>query len=448
MVTAPARSAPTAPAGLFAWQVRVFSLLWTAYASYYLCRLNFSVAQPAILAEFPTWSLARVGAIPSVYAGVYAVGQFVNGQLAVRLGARVMMTAAMLLAGLANVLFAQTASYPAMVALWALNGWAQSAGWSLVVETMASWTPRARRGFVIGLISTCYQLGNVFAWLLAGYLSQRYSWRAAFWVPGAFLILVAAVFGTLIRNRPEDAGFPPVRDDEDPAQAIASKKSAGAIASPTDAKDIAAPVPSAAEVLRMTLGNRVLWILAVGFFCANSVRYAFMNWSVQYMASFQGQSVSNSAFKAVALPLIGAVGAVSAGWASDRLFAGRRAPPSALMLLALAAVCVVFARVPAGHPVMAMTLLGLAGFFIFGPDMLMSGAATVDFSHPRAAAAATGLTMSAGALGAVLSGAGVGWLLDAAGGRWSTAFYVLAGLALVPAVLMAMLWNAKPKAKK
>src|SRR5205085_12261069 len=123
------------------------------------------------------------------------------------------------------------------------------------------------------------------------------------------------------------------------------------------------------------------------------------------------------------------------------------APPSALMLFGLVAVCLLFARVPAGQPTTAMALLGLAGFLIFGPDMLMSGAATVDFSHPRAAAAATGLTMSAGALGAIFSGAGMGWLLDLGHGDWTLAFRVLAALALVPALLMTTLWNARPKGR-
>ena len=90
--SASSRSASGAPppvsqtSGLLAWQARIFSLLWIAYASYYLCRLNFSVAQPSIMKDFPDWTQARIGWIPSVYAGVYAIGQFVNGQLAVRLG--------------------------------------------------------------------------------------------------------------------------------------------------------------------------------------------------------------------------------------------------------------------------------------------------------------------------------------------------------------------------
>ena len=78
MAAGPATSDPRV---LWRWQVQTFALLWTAYASYYLCRMNFAVAQPLILAEFPDWSAAQVGWIPSVYAAVYAVGQFVNGQL-------------------------------------------------------------------------------------------------------------------------------------------------------------------------------------------------------------------------------------------------------------------------------------------------------------------------------------------------------------------------------
>ena len=431
--TAPSDATAAPPRRAFAWQVRIFSLLWLAYASYYLCRLNFAVAQPAILKAFPDWTKAMIGTIPSVYAGVYAVGQFVNGQLAVRWGARKMMTAAMLVAAVANLAFSQVSSYAAMLVLWGLNGWAQSAGWSLVVGTMASWTPVRRRGSVIGLLSTCYMFGNVFAWLLAGYLSERFGWRAVFYVPGAYLIPVALGFAIFVRNRPEEAGLPQLREDEQPE--------------PTTKDEPArAPELTASEVLKMTLSSRILWILAIAFFCANAVRYAFMNWAVQYMADFQGQSVSDSAFKAVALPLIGAGGAVAAGWASDALFRGRRAPLSALMLFALSAVCVVFSTVPRGEPLLAMALFGLAGFLIYGPDMLMSGAATVDFSHPRAAAAATGLTMSTGALGAVFSGFGVGWVLDQTQqGSWSLAFFVLAGLALIPALMMVALWNATPK---
>lgn len=412
------------------WQRRVFWLLWGAYASYYLARVNFAVAQPAILAEFPSWTAAQIGAIPSTYAAFYAAGQLLNGVVGQRLGARKMMTAALVVAALANLGFSLTSSYRVMLVLWALNGFAQSAGWSLAVQTMSNWTPSRQRGTVIGLLSTCYQVGNAVSWLLAGRLCATAGWRSAFLVPSLILLPVAIVFAMSLRETPQQVGLAAVRDDE-PGAASGDGSDTG-------------PLPLR-RLLAEVLLNRVLWVLGIGYFCMNAVRYAFMNWSVQYMADYQGRTIQGSAFTSVVIPLVGAVGAVSAGWVSDAWFGRRRAPVCAIMLTGLAGVCVAFTQVPAGGWIVATALLGAAGFLVFGPDMLMSGAASVDASHPRAAAAATGLIMSFGATGAIFSGAGVGWLKDVASGDWSLVFQVLAALSMVAALVMATLWNARPK---
>lgn len=424
-------------ASLRAWQVRVFWLLWGAYASYYLCRVNFAVAQPMMLKEFTDWTAAQIGTIPSVYAACYALGQIVNGTLGQRYGARRLMTLALLGASITNLLFSLTSSFSIMLVLWGINGYAQSAGWSLLVQTIANWNTSARRGTVIGLISTCYQVGNVLSWLLAGMLCDSIGWRAAFWVPSLILLPVAVVVFAYLRNAPEEAGFAPVRDD------LGHAALEGALG--TDAAAGSPAVLSTRRILRLTLSNRVLWVLAIGFFCMNSVRYTFMNWSVQYMADYHGRTIKGSALIAVVIPLIGSLGAISAGWASDTLFGKRRAPVCALMLIGLVIVCVGFTWVPRGDWGWAAVALGLAGFFLYGPDMLMSGAATIDVSHPKAASIATGLTMCLGATGAIFSGAGIGWLKDRAQGDWASVFYFIAALALVSALLMVTIWNARPK---
>lgn len=437
--TATPANGPTADEQLLrSWQTRIFWLLWSAYAAYYLCRVNFAVAQPLILKEFPTWTSAQIGTIPSTYAIFYAIGQMVNGTLCARFGTRRMITVALLFAATTNLLFSFATSFNAMLVLWAINGCAQSAGWSLIIQTIANWTTSKRRGTVVGLISTCYTVGNVLSWLLAGQLCESVGWRAAFWVPSLILFPLALVFYTFLRNSPEEAGLPPVRDDgHDHAPA---KDRAASTTAPAEL--------STAEILRITFSNRILWILGIGFFCMNAVRYSFMNWSVQYMADFQGRTIKGSAFTAVAIPLIGSLGAITAGWMSDTLFNKRRAPVCAIMQVGLAIVCVCFTFVPQGHWIVATAMLGLAGFMIYGPDMLMSGAATIDVSHPRAASIATGFTMCLGALGSIFSGAGIGWLKDMAKGDWNLIFYVLTGLVLVSAAFMVSIWNARPKGAK
>ena len=198
---------------LRSYQVRVFWLLWSAYASYYLCRVNFAVAQPAILKEFPSLTGAQIGSIPSIYFAVYAVGQIVNGTLAQIYGTRRLMTVALLAASATNLLFAFTSSFQTMRLLWAVNGWFQSAGWSLMVHTLSNWNTSDRRGFLIGRLSTCYTVGNVLSWLLAGFLCDAIGWRAAFLVPSLILLPMAAVFFLGLRDSPEAVGLPPVRDD-------------------------------------------------------------------------------------------------------------------------------------------------------------------------------------------------------------------------------------------
>jgi OPA family sugar phosphate sensor protein UhpC-like MFS transporter len=103
----------------------------------------------------------------------------------------------LLIAAISNLLFAFTTSFQAMQMLWAFNGWGQSAGWALMVHTLSDWNTSARRGTLIGRLSTSYQVGHVLSWLLAGVLCDAVGWRAAFVVPGLFLLPVALVFSVL-----------------------------------------------------------------------------------------------------------------------------------------------------------------------------------------------------------------------------------------------------------
>ena len=431
--------APT-EARLRSWQIRVFGLLWGAYASYYLCRMNFAVAQPAILKEFPSWTGAQIGSIPSAYALAYAVGQMINGLLGQRYGARRMITGALLVACFSNVLFTLTSSFQQMRVLWAVNGFAQSAGWSLLVQTISDWNTSARRGTLIGRLSTSYQIGHVLSWLLAGALCEAVGWRAAFLVPGLYLLPVAVLVFLFLRDSPVEVGLAAVRDDVEPKALSDSYVTNRPGGDPRWSETFRA--------LRLTFGSRVLWILSLSFLVMNSVRYSFMNWSVQYMTEFHDRSIPVSVLTAVVIPLAGCTGAISAGWISDVWFHRRRAPVCVLMMAGLAATSWGMTLVPAGHWLVATLLLAAAGFLIYGPDALIAGAATVDLSHPKAATIATGFAMCMGALGAIFSGAGIGYLKDLGQGNWTLVFRALAVMPLIPAVLLCLVWHVRPRTRE
>jgi len=56
----------------------------------------------------------------------------------------------------------------------------------------------------------------------------------------------------------------------------------------------------------------------------------------------QGATISVAAYKALASPIAGGLGAISAGWASDKIFKNRRAPVAFIMLILLAISCYLF----------------------------------------------------------------------------------------------------------
>lgn len=416
------------------WQMGVFAVTWTTYFTYYLCRMNFSVAQPMILEdpEFAHWNEAMIGVIPSVYSAFYALGQFVNAQLGSRFGARRMMLIGVSVIAVVNIVFSSVSNYYLMLGLWALNGYCQSIGWPMIVQTMSNWFSVKRRGTMMGLVSTCYSWGNAGAWLLGGWLCSEFGWRSSFWIPGLTMIPIALAYLFFMRNTPEEVGLPHIRDDEEPE--------------PESTEGAPAEEWTIWKVMRVTLTNRTLWLLGLSYFCFNAVRYAFMYWTPSYFKMYHGMDIKKGVFLAVAFPLIGSTGQIFAGWVSDRLLGGRRAPVCTVMLFILALLCLAFIPLEAGETLMATVVIAAAGFMIYGPDAILTGAAAIDSAHPKAAASAAGFIMAMGNLGAALySGFGVGLILVLTDRNWTAVFISLAVLSLLAAGMAALLWNEKPK---
>ncbi len=417
----------------------VFAITWSTYFTYYLCRMNFSVAMPMILddPEFAHWDEAMIGVIPSVYSLFYAIGQFVNAQFGSRFGARRMMIIGVSVIATINILYANLSDYYLMLGLWAINGYCQSIGWPMIVQTISNWFRSGRRGTVMGAVSTCYSWGNAGAWLLSGWLCAEFGWRSSFWIPGLIMVPIAIVYLIFMRNTPEEAGLPHIRDDEEPL----TDDAAGTGKSEMDEWTIW-------KVMKVTLANKVLWLLAMSYFCFNAVRYAFMYWTPTYFKVFHEVDIKKGAFLAVAFPLIGSTGQIFAGWVSDKLMGGRRAPVCTVMLVFLALLCLAFIPLAPGETLMATIVVAAAGFMIYGPDAILTGAAAIDVAHPRAAASAAGFIMAMGNLGAFLySGFGVGLILVLTDRNWTAVFISLAVLSILAAGMAALLWNEKPKGK-
>jgi len=127
------------------WRKRVFATLWITYGAFYLCRVNLSIALPGIMKEFG-YSRADVGLIGSMLFITYGIGQFINGQLGDKFGARKLITIGIVISALLNLFFGFSKTLLAMAIIWGLNGYFQAMGWSPSIKTLANWFPTRVRG--------------------------------------------------------------------------------------------------------------------------------------------------------------------------------------------------------------------------------------------------------------------------------------------------------------
>jgi len=444
------------------WQLRIFSSVWITYFAFYLCRYNMSMAKTRLCDTY-SWDGARIGMVFTALTAMYALGQFVNGQLADRFGARriaslgvagsvVMNLAVFFLTLLASETTSSDTVLLLLVVFWGANGYFQSMGWSPMVKIMAHWFPASRRGKVMGLLGASYQFGGAFSWFLAfflvGYFVQHLGgdWRAVFWVPAVLFAGAGILFFLMVRNSPEDAGLLPAEAE---AEAVSEPEATAGQRDEQERKN--SSQGKLAENIVRTLKNPYIWIVAFTFFLLDMNRYGFVNWLPAFLEE-HGTAVGVEGFefkevmKRCIHPLAGAAGAVVAGWATDRFFGGRRAPVIAMLLLLLGVFSILFPYIDPSRGWAVILVIALIGFCTYGPHILMVGHAAQDFGRKSGAAGAAGFIDGMGYIGASLAGWGAGVLIMKCG--YGFTFVVFGAAAILGAFLVCLIWKVGPETRR
>ena len=403
-----------------AWVIWV---IWMTYGAFYFGRTNIAAAVPGMGDELG-FSKTQIGWILASLKLTYAMGQFVNGQLAERISPRKLLAVGMLGSAALNVLFGMSTALYFLLFVWACNGYCQALGWTPCVRVTANWIPPHRRGKAIGIIGTGYQATAALTFVVAGFSVERLGlgWRGAFYIPAAMLTVAAVHMLLFLREAPA------------PQTSESRANAADPPATPTG------PRGTLRDNLVLTLSNPSLWLLGISLGLLNACRYGFLDWGLTHLTEVQDTGVGKAALKYAFLPIGGIAGAYFAGWATDRFLGGRRAPMIVGLLVLLGLLTLVYDAMARASYIGTILLLIVIGATIYGPQVLLVGTAPADLARRGTAAAAAGFVNFMGYIGAFAGDLVTGYIAEHYG--WGTALRVWAGWAFAGAAAAALLWNA------
>ena len=187
----------------------------------------------------------------------------------------------------------------------------------------------------------------------------------------------------------------------------------------------------------------MLWSIAVANAFVYLIRYGVLDWAPTYLGEVKHFSFEDSGWAYALYEWAGIPGTLAAGWMSDKLFQGRRAPVSIIYLAATLVCVLVYWANPAGQPAVDIAMLIGIGFLIYGPVMLI-GVHALDLAPKKAAGTAAGFTGLFGYVGgAVSANILIGKLVDTAG--WDAGFALIAAACVAAIVLIGLTWNAEKR---
>ena len=408
------------------WQIKIFSATWLAYVGYYFARKAFYVVKSPLADTlgFTALDLAHLG---TAYLVFYMVGQYSSAFFGRKLGPKLLLLVGMGISLLCNFAFGISNGFWTIFLFLSLNGLAQGTGWPGCIGSLAYWFKRDKRGTILGFWATCYQVGSIVATAFAAYMLGEFGWRWSFFGASIILLLIWTIVLFLHPNRPEDVGLDPIEDDDETTESAEGSNSDKLGWS----KDVWSTV--------ITMG--------LIYFTIKFLRYALWSWVPFFLNKNFDLEASNAGYLSTVFDLAGFAGVLFAGYASDKLFKGKRSLLSAIMLSFMALAFILMYIKGATDLVFFTISMGLAGFMLYGPDSLISGVGAIDVGNKKGALVAAGIINGTGSIGPIFQEEIIGWLYTKYDQSIVPILILLVSMALVSALLTFYLWWKSKRGK-
>jgi OPA family glycerol-3-phosphate transporter-like MFS transporter len=435
--------------------------LGMTYAFLYMGRYNLNVSKNAlgVLMSKEDFSL-----IFGIGTCTYALSFLLNAPLVDKIGGKKGIIIAALGAALANIALGvltylvvthqlKIKLVVAFSVIYALNMYFQSYGAVSIIKVKAYWFHVRERGVFGAIFGTLISFGVylAFDWgeaivnmskagsdtsrFLPSLIRRLFASKnesldaiwAVFFIPAAIMIFWCALDLWLIKDTPEEAGFPHL----DTADASSGKMHLEF---------------TALQLLHKVFTSPLMLLVAVVELTSGVFRNGIIQWYPIFAREIkQSGAEFYSAHWGLLLYFFGIFGGFAGGLISDKFFQSRRGPPAALLCGLVLLMSILMSFVLFSSP----WIVGVAGLLIvfcgIGITSLMSGTAATDFGGRKATATCSGIVDGFAYLGTGIESFCLGPLVTRSWQWWPV---FLIPFAILGGVLAIKIWNELPAATR
>ena len=281
----------------------VFCLLATGYLLVYFHRLSLSVVAVEMMKDLSAGP-ALLGLLGSAYFYPYALMQIPAGLLSDSWGPRRTITVFFLMAGAAAILFGLAPSVLWAIVARTFVGLGVATMFVPTMKVLTHWFKRDDFSIMAGILMAVGGLGVLCAAYPMAYLSNLLGWRGSFIAIGVVTLVLGICIWFLVRNTPEEKGYPPV-------EVIRKSEKAEAI-----------PLY---QGMRMVLAQSSFWPLAIWFFFTCGIFFSFGGlWGGPYLQHVYHMSKAEAGKVLNMLALAMILGCPLLSYLSDRILHSRK----------------------------------------------------------------------------------------------------------------------------
>jgi len=387
----------------------VLFLTWLLFGMYYVNRFNYSPMIPLLKADLGI-SNTQAGWLMALFFISYTIFQLPAGFLGDRFGPRKVLTWGAVISIAGNLIFSQATSFGLLSLGQLANGLGQSMGWTSSLKLIVSWFPRSRRATAIGLFATCVTGGSSVGIRLSGLLGDHLGWRSSFIIPPVLMAMVALIFWMMVKDNPRERGLPDFDDEIYLERQIENDPRSR---------------------LSLVLTNRILWSVALVYFCFVYVQFGCLVWIPSFLKEGYALSVDRASTISALVLLPGVFASPLAGYLSDHYFGGKRKPLIFMGMFILALATFLLSRVVS--ITLAAGLLAIVGLMIIMPDVLLA-AYPSDILSRKLSATGMGFLTTFTSIAGIITTPLSGKIIDLFG-SYTAVFFSFAVVALAGALL-------------